>query len=1096
LQISLKIDYKIFIIIGLSILWQPGLNVTAQALARGPEARVLSASFIRPEITQKTGQLSFNVVRIRNLSDTAVHFKPVLILPAGWVPFSAPFSDTIVPPNDSISLSFRLQLPAQASSDVKHEILFRTYSMQNKLLSESSYVIHPETFHDWDVIVSDKREFFYPRKNLAQLELLVQNKGNTAETVSLKIKPDNKIDMNGMEDWKSGQDILLAPFQDSLLKFNLKYNFSENRVFDISRIQINASVDGNEKRRAMMIEKYNDTYSPFYVDRALPHQTELGIRTFRGNDHILPFIKARGITTFSNSSTFQYNFNYYALTGNEDIISNSYYTFLYGWKQLRVGLGAFSSQLGRNLYTRTGLMVSNVVRLGPVLSLEAYVSQSFFTPKTSIAVGYTIEKKKLGLHGSVAYDLDGERKVNTGSVMLQSNLITLVKNHDIRFNLYGFHEYNYLAKEYTMMGLAWDFFYNGKIGNVIGFQFTNNYGTPNIPGPQMGLLNFGAKSMFFLGDIKRYFAIQYVNSSRKYHGYNAEGEKLPNTNLHDQYANIFFHSSVNQNHRWEAGPSFELYHSLKPPLTANGEILEYTATKLRFEYKAVIFKNLTLNMKTGVSDNLSKGPVEINEKKIDFHLLGGFNFYKGYGVSFSYDYGPMVNSGLYQSPGDANNNSINIGPGITTTYFKERVSFNLFAGLNYRFDLQYASVNINPKIEAFLFRDWYIVASGTYHYSRQQYPEFYMKNSYAYVELSVKKRWGKSDYNKWQKDTRRLKVVLFKDENGNGVKDENEKGVPFVKTRLILTNSDNPAISKQFPVDIILLSNAAGIVTYNRLPKGFYDLTLTPLGDVKEYFYVNRSAEKIQLTKNASVYIPFQKAAKISGTVNVQRAKFIKSGEEGIDLTNIKITAYNNQGNSYSSFTLSDGSFTIFLPGNDKYNIRMGNVFGPSFKILENDFRISVPDSTNNQLAFNVVETGRQVKFKEAKPALARADSLQKEALKIKVLHGKFYENSSEAAVDKNAIPVFDIKEAPVPEQQMLFGNYYVIIGVDSSRTEAVKLKKIVDENGFDTKLGYHEAYRKYYVYSNYYQNKADARTELERIRKAGYKDADIIKFE
>jgi len=468
----------------------------------------------------------------------------------------------------------------------------------------------------------------------------------------------------------------------------------------------------------------------------------------------------------------------------------------------------------------------------------------------------------------------------------------------------------------------------------------------------------------------------------------------------------------------------------------------------------------------------------------------------GFGLVRIFFGAPAANSGLYQSPGDANNNSINIGPGITTTYFKERVSFNLFAGLNYRFDLQYASVNINPKIEAFLFRDWYIVASGTYHYSRQQYPEFYMKNSYAYVELSVKKRWGKSDYNKWQKDTRRLKVVLFKDENGNGVKDENEKGVPFVKTRLILTNSDNPAISKQFPVDIILLSNAAGIVTYNRLPKGFYDLTLTPLGDVKEYFYVNRSAEKIQLTKNASVYIPFQKAAKISGTVNVQRAKFIKSGEEGIDLTNIKITAYNNQGNSYSSFTLSDGSFTIFLPGNDKYNIRMGNVFGPSFKILENDFRISVPDSTNNQLAFNVVETGRQVKFKEAKPALARADSLQKEALKIKVLHGKFYENSSEAAVDKNAIPVFDIKEAPVPEQQMLFGNYYVIIGVDSSRTEAVKLKKIVDENGFDTKLGYHEAYRKYYVYSNYYQNKADARTELERIRKAGYKDADIIKFE
>jgi hypothetical protein len=84
LQISLKIDYKIFIFIGLSILWQPGLNVTAQALAQGQEGQVLVASFIRPEIFQKTGQLSFNVVRIRNFSDTAVRFKPLLILPPGW----------------------------------------------------------------------------------------------------------------------------------------------------------------------------------------------------------------------------------------------------------------------------------------------------------------------------------------------------------------------------------------------------------------------------------------------------------------------------------------------------------------------------------------------------------------------------------------------------------------------------------------------------------------------------------------------------------------------------------------------------------------------------------------------------------------------------------------------------------------------------------------------------------------------------------------------------------------------------------------------------------------------------------------------------
>ena len=1093
MQISLKIDYKILIFIGLSILWQPGLNLEAQTLVQGNVNQVLAASFIKQDISQKTGQLGFNVVRIRNLTDTAVRFKPMFILPAGWIPFSAPIGDTIVQPNDSISLSYRFQLPEQASAEINHEILFRIYSMQNKLLTESSFNIHPMVYHDWDIFLPDKRVFFYPRMNLSEFEIRLANNGNTAEEVKLNIATDNKIALDNIGDWKTGQNIKLLPYQDTILKFNVKYTFSEYRVFDISKVQIHASTGDKEIPKALLIEKYNDTYAPFFVDRSLPHQAEVGFRSFSGNDRLLPFIKARGTSTFKNSSTIQYNFNYYAMTGNEDIISNTYYNFLYNRKGFKVGLGAFSSQLGRNLYTRHGIMISNVLKLSPTFSLEAFAAQSFFTQKTSAAVGYTIEKKKIGFHGSVAYDVDAEKQVNTGSAMLQSNLITLFKYHDISFNLYGYYEHHYLTKDYSLAGLAWDINYYARIADIITVKVSNNYGSPNIPGSQMGLLNFGIHSVFFIGDKKKYFSIQYNNNSRKYHTYTYEGDKLPNAKLFDQYANFLFHSRENPNHSWDAGPSIEFYHSLRPSQAVGGPISEYNAQKLRFEYKAIIAKNLTLNLKTGLAKISLKETELITEQRYDLHLLGGYSIFRGYGLSFSYDYGPMVNSGLYQFAGDAKNHSFSFGPSVMTTYFKERVSFNLFANFIYRFDLQYASFNVNPKIEAFLFRDWYVVASGTYHYTRQQYPEFLTRNSYTYFELSIKKRWGKSDQNKWQKATRRLRVVLFKDDNGNGVKDDMEQGVPFVKTRLKLTNTDDPKISTQFPVDIILLSNEAGTVNYNRLPKGFYELSITPLSDVKEYFYVNRSAEKLELTKNATYYIPFQKANKISGKVVVQRSKFIKAGEESLDLTNIKITAYNKQGNTYSSFTLEDGSFTIFVPGNNTYFLRMGNVFGSSFKILQNDINITITDSTNNHVVFNVNEISRQVKFKDAKPA--KSDTLP-EPLKIKVMHGTFYENSNEAAVEKDAVPEFKIKEAPVVEQKMIPGNLYVVIGITTIRTDAVKLKRIVDENGINASLGYDETNGKYYVYTKYFQNKNDAKEELNLLFKAGLTDAEVIKFE
>jgi len=1095
LQINLHFDYKKILLIGLSLILWPDLQVTAQGLPEHGDSLEMSVSFIKPEVFLKTGQLSFNVIRVRNLSDEPVSIKPIILLPPGWSMFSSPFYDTIVPAHDSLSLPFRFQLPAQVSAEIIHEIIFRAYTLKNKLLAEAKCIVHAEEYHEWNVILPDQRTFFYPRMNMAKFQLKLENRGNTAETIDLDVKPDAKITLTTDGIWHPGQQIVLAPYQDTILNFTARYTFAENRVFDISKVQVNAVVSGKKVQKPLLIEKYNDTYAPFFVDRNLPHQVELGFRFFSGNDRLLPFIKARGLATFKNLSTFQYNFNYYALTGNENFISNSYYSFLYSWKLLRAGVGAFSSQLGRNLYTRHGVMFSNAIRLTPTSTLEAFVCQSFFTPKTSVAVGYTFMKNKLRLMGSVAYDVDSEKKVNTGSAKLQSNLITIKKGHDVSFNLYGYYEDHYMAKNYTLAGYAWDLNYVGRFGKIFSIQLSNNYGSPNIPGPQMGILNFGFNSVIPTGSQKSHISLQYRYNSRKYYAYSGEGNKLPYSRLYDQYGNLLIHSYSNPNHKWYAGPSYEYYHSFRPTSNTSKTFTEYTNQFSRFEYKATIYRNFSLTLKTGLSNiNITEATL-YHDLKFDLHILGMYSFKKGFALSFNYDYGPMVSSGLYQFASDVQNHSLAISPSLVSTFMNGRIKFDFFASFVYRFDLDYAGFNINPKFEIYLFRDFYAIASGTYNYTRETVPEFAaeLTNSYTYFEFSIKKRWGKSDINKWQKDTRQLTVVMFKDENGNGLKEDDEEGVPFVKARLMLTNTDVPDLNPQFPVDIILLSNEAGVVNYNRLPKGFYELTITPLTDVKEYFYVNRSAEKLELSKNTTYYIPFQKAGKITGRIDMQRSKFIKSGEEVIDLENIKITAYTVQGNSYSSFTLTDGSFTIFVPQNNTYYVRMGNIFGPSFKILKNDILINVGSSMNNQVVFNVTETGRQIKFKEAKPA--EADTTQQEPLKIKVLHGKLYENSPEAAVDKNATPVFDIKEAPVPETTMIPGNYYVVIGSDSTRTEAVKLYRIVAENGMKIKLGHDEVHHIYYVFTEFFETKGEAREELERIVKLGLRNAEIMLY-
>jgi hypothetical protein len=1093
LRITFKTIRKVFPLIWLSlILWQC-FSVPLRAQVQGAGLSGLSASFIKHEIVQKNGELSFNVARITNRTDNPVRIRPFLELPQGWAMFSTSFIDTIVPAHDSISLAFRIRIPEKVSSDEKHEIVFRAFSPENVTLAAASFFVKPETYHNWNVTAPASRIFFLPRTTQATFDLKLENNGNTREVINLKVSPDLRLSFEAADDWIAGREVSLLPYHDTLVTFTVNYTANEERIFDIGKVQVNASGPDKTIFRAVLVEKYSDTYAPLMIDRSLPHQTEVGFRTFKGNTSLLPFIKARGSTVINKYSSFKYNFTFYDITETEDYIGNTYYSFLYNWKTLNVGLGAFSSELGRNLFSRNAVVVSNKVKLSPIFSMEAFVSQSIFTPKTSVAIGYGFTGKKLGLNGSFAYDYDRDRGINTTSIVARSGNLHLNENHFVMLNLYGYKETHDLKYDYTLTGYAWDIGYYANFGKHFMLQLSNTYGSPNIPGPQMGLLTFSAYTRFYLSNTKRFFSAQYINGRRDYYTYNFEGIKLPTVYLKDQYFNILFHSHTNANHTWQAGPSAEFYASRRPSNTHPGEYNEYRSQNVHFEYKSVLWQHLMVDLKAGFGDIFYTEDEEYHDQRLDAHLVADYSFGHGIGMSLRYDIGPMVNSGLYQFAGDARNHSINIGPTLFSNYFKDRLNVNVSTNLIYRIDLAYLSLGINPKVETYLVRDWYLVVSGTYSFTQQQYMTRQMNNSHYYLEFSIKKRWGKSEIDKWQKDTRKLKIILFKDENGNSMKDYGEQGVPYVKTRLRLTNAPNSDIDKYFPVDITLLSNEEGVVSYNQLPVGFYDLVISPLGDVKEYFYVERGAEKLELTNTSVFYIPFQKATKITGRINVQRAKFIKEGEEVIDLTNIKVTAYNNQGNSYSSFTLQDGSFTIFVPGNNTYFVRLPNVFGSNFKILKNDIILPVSDTTSNRIMFDVVETSRQIAFKKAEAA--PADTAQARPLKIKVLHGKIYENPALDTVDVNAVPEFHIQFAPPNEQKLVAGNYYVVLNEPAEREDALKYHRIMEENGLNVYLGYDEKSGKYYVFTNYYSSEDAAKKEMNKLKMAGMRTVRVLKY-
>lgn len=1070
-----------------SLLYTWVLLVLAMLVSIKPTvSQNINARFIKQSIKNDAGSIIFNVVKIYNQESKTVKVKPVLLLPDGWAVFSTSMYDTVINPFDSISLAFRIRIPQNASSESSHKINFQIFSDQNKLILQNSFLVQTNPFHDWDVIVPKKRIYFFPGKDEVIFEMKITNKGNTLETISLDIRPDKKIRLTTLNELDVPSSIIIRPGMDTTIKMKAKYSYSEERIFDLSKIQIYASSNTNKIYRAVILEKYSDNYKPFEIDRTLPQQAEIGFRTFNNNTEILPFIKTNGIAIFDNDDSFKYNFTYYDLTQTENLIANSYYNFLYSHNELKVGLGAFSSMLGRNLYSRNSLMVAHKIKLNKTGALEGFASYGFVEPKLSAAIGYIYEKDKILMNTSVSYDIDEFKKINTASFLYHSNMISVAKGHDVSAVIYAYNESHYLKNKYSLGGIAWDISYFGRLSRKITLQVTTNYGSPNIPGPQMGLLNFYAKTKLISSIEKQFFTFKYINTTKNFYYMTYEGFRLPNILLHDQYGSILYHSNTSKIHRWSAGPSIEFYNSEKPILNSDDKVV-YSVKKYRLEYRSFIGSKLMLTLKAGVGDFYYKESEEIKVLRYDFHILSDYNL-GGYGIRFAYDYGPMVNTGIYQFAIDASNNSINLSPYAMKHLFKGRLSLSLFANLAYRLDLKYGTININPKIEAYIFKDWYVVAGGTYSYVNQEYKGKNIDASYYYTELSIKKKWGKSDYKKWQKDLRRIKIVFFQDNNGNGVKDNFEQGIPHVKARLLLINSADQKRTANFPVDITLLSNDKGNAIFSRIPMGLYELTITPLIDQKEYFYVSKTAEKIEVTRTDIYYVPFQKASKIQGQIEVSQRKYSLKSEKIRDLANIKVTAFNKQGNSYSAFTRMDGSFVLYAPGNNIYYLRISNVFGKNYRILQNDLKAELPNP--NPIVFKVVEKNRQINFKQAKPQQKGVPKLQK----IKVLPGKIYKNDKQRLAEQNPLPEFNIKNKPPDEQIIIKGKYYVVLAEATNHTNALKYIKIHRENGVFCHFGIETETNKILIFTNYYSTQEEAKNETKKLKASGMKKA-LVQF-
>jgi hypothetical protein len=211
-----------------------------------------------------------------------------------------------------------------------------------------------------------------------------------------------------------------------------------------------------------------------------------------------------------------------------------------------------------------------------------------------------------------------------------------------------------------------------------------------------------------------------------------------------------------------------------------------------------------------------------------------------------------------------------------------------------------------------------------------------------------------------------MNLVIYKDQNGNQKMDKDEEGVEnmLVNVRAAsIFNEQIDSISDRNDNGEDIISNQRGEVTFENIPAGIYKLKCTSLVSNNEWFGAGESDIKVDSKK--TIYIPLTRGVRISGKLLIDRDKYSNISQE-IDLSNIRVTAMDSTGKTYSVLTDHKGSFVINLP-TGKYSITINeSALGEGFALAQNKLQLDLSRNFENfSITFNVVEKKRKLQIKK-----------------------------------------------------------------------------------------------------------------------------------
>lgn len=365
----------------------------------------------------------------------------------------------------------------------------------------------------------------------------------------------------------------------------------------------------------------------------------------------------------------------------------------------------------------------------------------------------------------------------------------------------------------------------------------------------------------------------------------------------------------------------------------------YMFTYVNLSTSASFFKKLFLTL----SSYYGKGELRGNEAatRVIVNSNQGSLQYDFIGVSMRYDNGPYFYYDYLKYLQDPNKQfrRLIVSPYAQVNLFKRAFSFR--SQYNYSKilpDNSEASSILGNLVYNNYKRGFDINISGIVPFNQKDVPPYVNASLRVRIHtpfVAVRKYYT-------------LRLILFKDSNANGKKDDGEEAIPG---QTIALNGD------------MFVSDGSGYIVYKNIIKGDYKGDFGYSSQVKGWVPTGGTIQYFAVTGNKTVYIPFKKSKILYGKI-----KLVKDNNSTSDfpLGNLKVTAIGlDTAMSYSTLTNADGEFYFNLPAG-KYTVTLNEAaFNDKYKPTEYAQQADLLNNDEKTVYFEIKEKRRRINIRK-----------------------------------------------------------------------------------------------------------------------------------